>query len=465
MISKYGTMMKFILTQLTASYAFMESSISGLPASKLFVVSSDAPTTVQATVGSSPYIRWNYEDEEWKMETAVKRLRKGEQMVELHAQVHFGDSEYFDYYNGREFNSDFDYILYELLTDEDLLHKDRNGNLGLAPGRDGLSPVAPSTSDKVTAQSYGWTCQLDVINYSLPNWVHADLTRQELLSRLGPSRHSYDAPLWAQAQGQTNPVLQTATSAIFVGPPTPLLQQTSRVTRRLFTSLFLPGSSAANVIRACLWLNVPSPELSILLLDWSSLFRSDRCRTSLQLSPQTVPLLKALGRGRIDIVRKMVFGQVIITGSSKNIKASPDDDILIGQRNDKAIQILNGLLPVNRVALCYGCQHCVDLEVKLKNQGFQVDPKTKWRTAWSVSMPESRLDGLLTLLAPTLAYLTVSGADWVATWREWISTDNSGSEGIVLWLSYWIRHLLMYVGLSKLLLLDWRGHVGQQDNL
>ena len=66
------------------------------------------------------YLRWNRDGDTWKMQTAVTSFQRGSETVELHAQLHFGDESYFDFYNSPEFDS-FDHVHYELLVDEDLL--------------------------------------------------------------------------------------------------------------------------------------------------------------------------------------------------------------------------------------------------------------------------------------------------------------------------------------------------------
>jgi hypothetical protein len=55
------------------------------------------------------------------MQTKVRTFQRGDQTVELHAQLRFGDQEHYDYWNCKEFNDQFDNVLFELLIDEDLL--------------------------------------------------------------------------------------------------------------------------------------------------------------------------------------------------------------------------------------------------------------------------------------------------------------------------------------------------------
>jgi hypothetical protein len=102
--------------------------------------------------------------------------------IELHAQLHFGEHQYFDAYNARSFNVARDAVLYELLLDEDLLETetdtgeddDSRSGVGvrrLLPNRDGSSPVTASPTDQQMALQYGWSCQVNVMDYSQPNWI------------------------------------------------------------------------------------------------------------------------------------------------------------------------------------------------------------------------------------------------------------------------------------------------------
>ena len=52
-------------------------------------------------------------------------------------------------------------------------------------------------------------------------------------------------------------------------------------------------------------------------------------------------------------------------------------------------------------------------------------------------------------------YLTVSAGDWISTWQSLIQADSALDVSLDAFL-YLIRHVLLYVGLSKLVLLDWQ---------
>ena len=129
------------------------------------------------------------------------------------------------------------------------------------------------------------------------------------------------------------------------------------MTRRLFTHLFLPGDALSGWIRAALWLGVPSPELSIMLVDWSSLSHVGRRSRSRRrrggtggtpdddgdggiapISPIAAPVLLSLLAGNWGTARRLVFGQVLAAGQSN--ADSSRNGVLIGRRNDRAVDVL-----------------------------------------------------------------------------------------------------------------------------
>lgn len=242
---------------------------------------------------------------------------------------------------------------------------------------------------------------------------------------------SFSSTQWRRRKGPTSGNTVTATT-------------TSTTTRRLFTNLFLPGSTLAWIIRSILWLAVPAPELSILILDWSSLYRQsalssfpfpssptghdsadvDARPSTMAISPLTLPLLEALSMGQFQRARQILFGQMVLAGHATYVNratnecnrdgwfgndnhTNPDpipveddeDDILIRQRNQHALHVLstswgrfNSMVESPdvspKVALLYGCNHCPDLHVRLMQQGFEPF-QVRWRTAFSVPSHQS----------------------------------------------------------------------------
>ena len=508
-----------------------------------------SPATSPVMSNTNPrYVRWSkLPDGSWAMQTAVTTFEQRgasssllataplSNRIELHAQLHLGDYEYYDYFNSQDFNCDRT-VLYELLVDESLLQtsndnsmNDADDALNIPCGQRTLrQPIQASAVDEQTAQQYGWFCQVNVMEYANhSNWIHADLTRQEFLQLAqANTNNNPDKPLWQVQQSPlvVPPAATEAATALLVGPPILESSATGTVAtkrRRLFSNLFLPGNSLAQTLRFLLWLTVPSPELSVLLLDWSSLFvgeqtgtssRKSRRRgggpTTTNLSPITIPLIQAMVTGRLDQVRQLVFGQVVVTGNqlgSSSLSATADKNsnseynLLIQQRNQKALSVLREMqqlqtyqslqdatstkkvdslrpsvqpsqskppVPHNTIAMLYGCSHCPDLHQQLVASGSYRPIKTEWRTAWKVAPPSNNPEsaqrltavGLIVLL-PT--YFFIGGLDWISTLGDIVQVHNS-VEALGDALLYLIRHVVLYVGLSKILL-DWNASTVQED--
>jgi hypothetical protein len=479
-----------------------------------------------------------------------------QQTIQLHAQFHFADNEwYYQYYNTcPSFIEQVDAVFYELLVDAELLQDaPDDGSFRKRMLKDDVKLQA-SMADQSVAQQYHWICQVNSIRYNNNNqlnWYHADLTRQEFLWYLNPpvpphpsssttsaSIDPTSRPLWQQVQDSANqdragvfPIPNAAyeaTTALLVGPPMVLQQQqqqqqqnvpptttssslwtmstSSLIRRRIFTNLFLPGDSIALWLRYILWITVPCPEISILLLDWSSSWavyeHSSPTTTTTnsnksRISPITVPMIQAIVLGRFRQVRKLVFGQTALTGHHSAVAAARSDvsnhdksenSLLITQRNDHALQQVFAELErlssrdetkhTNvTMALLYGCNHCPDLHKKLMGHGFHpIESSTPWRTAWSVDLPNTATHGqlpsrpittnwddgasttrsvgvFLAVLVPL--YFVVGGMDWIETINGCIVAMEDGSDIVSVAataLLYLLRHVSLYVGLSKLIL-------------
>jgi hypothetical protein len=399
----------------------------------------------------------------WQMQTAVTTFQRGKnETVELHAQLHFGDKEYFDFYNSPEFQEPLDNVHYELLVDDDLLeYQQEQGHWRLQ------TPIMASPNDLNLARQYGWECQANQVDYTNPKWIHADLSRQEFL-KLTDKEESGGQPLWKVASPQSSSAAAEAVSALLVGPPA-LSYKTRFLKRRLFTNLFLSGNSLANALRAALWMTVPAPELSIILLDWSSLLKGGSGSNPSALSEVAVPILSSMVKLDIAQIRRFLFGQVLISTNSPKKKVLLDDQgwsLLVTKRNDHALDVLQKTLSESssrrtstcsgdiHTALLYGSSHCPDLHAKLSSIGFS-PTKTTWRTAWSVQEREE--DTILPALGGALVlYLVVGALDWVGMMgdvsQDWVD-GNYIDSGLVGGL-YLVRHVLLYMGLSKFLV-DW----------
>ncbi len=467
----------------------------------------------------------------YELQTAVTTLAKttpstGEtSVIDLHSQLHFGDESYFTFYNDdKAFHTQYDHIFYELIVSDKLLQTNAtDGTRYLEPvssstssSRSGIvrnrNPVAPPLSDENTADSYGLTCQLNVIDYTKEKWIHCDATREEYQSITSEGQNPNDAsnnnnngtPIWAVASTATAPI-QEYISALYrpITPSTANLDLSKLSSTRLFSNLFLEGNSLATLFRLLLWTFSPSPEVSILLLDWSSLINP---KPTGGVSPVFIPVMESLLSGNLNEARKLVFAQLLVSGQTSGGR----DLNLVKRRNDVAIEKLMRTVnadidekktdaspvPVpalgsKKNALLYGAMHCQDLQSRFEKMGYQLR-KVEWRTAWSVSVPtfgsaadmttdndtttrtrnSSSVGGLswgnfaLTSDPKDIAiglvvvpvYLLIGGLDWLGTAQDIALSIDQGAilDGFFIGTFYLMRHLAMYLGLSKFVV-SWDG--------
>jgi hypothetical protein len=233
-------------------------------------------------------------------------------------------------------------------------------------------------------------------------------------------------------------------------------------------------------------------------------------------------IAQSLVTGRLDKVRQLVFGQVVLVANqqqqqqegnqSRNInsnKGNQDWSLLVTQRNDRALEVLDQTLDSEslqgstRIALLYGCSHCPDLHQGILQRGF-TPVKREWRTAWSVPFGSSEtakttttvatesIDSssaattwngietaalaatssagvtqiqVISLLVALPIYFVIGGVDWIATLQDVAQSleHRDSLEAIVDTLLYLVRHVLLYVGLSKFVL-DWDGSGGRDEH-
>mmetsp|Transcript_53750 Transcript_53750/g.60040 ORF Transcript_53750/g.60040 Transcript_53750/m.60040 type:complete len:487 (-) Transcript_53750:58-1518(-) len=418
------------------------------------------------TTNDTSYIRWVRQKSSWRMQTAVTTFRRGDQTVELHAQLHFGDKEYFQYWNSdNNFNKIFDCVLFELLVDEDLLEY-KQGNWRLK------GKIMASLYDKKFGQNLGLQCQASLIDYTKSKWVHADLSRQEFTDMAQNDRTREDAsndqPLWKLASLESSSTASEAVAALMVGPPSLNYSAQSPRKRKLFTNLFLPGDSFAFALRAILWMTVPAPELSIILLDWSSLLQGGSNPSA--LSQLALPILTSLVKFDIHQMRRFMFGQVLMSSkksTSQRENFSSAWSLLVIKRNEHALKILRRKLEekdVNSAALLYGSSHCPDLHNKIISMNFK-PTKTIWRTAWSVQesteFDDKQQQEVQPPIIPALGsflifYLLVGAFDWIGIVGDISSLlfDTNYLDTIFKVVFYLSRHVLLYLTLSKSLV-DW----------
>lgn len=103
-------------------------------------------------------------------------------------------------------------------------------------------------------------------------------------------------------------------------------------------------------------------------------------------------------------------------------------------------------------ALLYGSSHCPDLHAKLSALGYRARTTT-WRTAWTVKESEGGLV-LPSLIGGMVFYLAVGALDWVGVMGDFSEAWIEGEylDAGVVTAFYLVRHVLLYLGLSKFLI-------------
>ena len=87
-------------------------------------------------------------------------------MVDLHAQIHFADESYYNYFHDVAFGSRYDRVLYELIVEERFLEQASSTIPGFrrlsssSSTAGGVNPIAPTPIDQNTAMQYGLQSKL-----------------------------------------------------------------------------------------------------------------------------------------------------------------------------------------------------------------------------------------------------------------------------------------------------------------
>mmetsp|Transcript_23444 Transcript_23444/g.36117 ORF Transcript_23444/g.36117 Transcript_23444/m.36117 type:complete len:504 (+) Transcript_23444:150-1661(+) len=387
-----------------------------------------------------------------ELQTCIQRFTRREpdgtvSTVDLHAQVHFGDPEYFEYFNGENTafaRKKYDEVLYELIVSDSLMEVD-----ALSGRRRVATALMPSLADAQTALQYGLACQLDVIDYTQTSWYCADVSKEDITYGKNGGmllfRGGGDGNVKGQEVRQQNTVLEMMEA--FVKPTTPAKDG---LKTQLFSNLFLAGDSISSMLRLLLWL-VPVPELSVILLDWSSLAPRPG-----GLSPVAFSVIESIARGDFAAARKLVFSQLVVSGQANEDSSS----VVVGMRNDVAMKTLTdsieGDKQSKRFALMYGALHCRDLHKKLKQNGF-APSGTEWRTAWTVDIPVTDTTLTGTAIAIPL-YFGISGLDWYGTIVDAANdADTLNGYGAVAVVAFYLfRHVALYYSLARFVL-EWDG--------
>lgn len=145
-----------------------------LPAADTPTKPAAAPRKAQAPLPD--YIRFAEDARSSRLEVAIRTFATPSgQQVDLIGAVHIADAAYYQELN-RRFES-YDSVLFELVGDPELLTRRSPSAVEPQAGQSGGSML--STLQQAASKHLNLSFQLDAIDYTLPNMVHADFSAEE----------------------------------------------------------------------------------------------------------------------------------------------------------------------------------------------------------------------------------------------------------------------------------------------
>jgi hypothetical protein len=279
------------------------------------------------------------------LETVTVRLTpasgEGDLVVDLVAAVHMADREYYRQLN-RQFEK-YDVVLYELVAPR--------GTRVTSGGRSRDNPLA--MIQQVASVALDLDSQIDQVDYTRANFVHADLSPEEMaeaMRRRGDDGLTLFLSIMADLLRQQN------------------LQQMRQDTERRETER---GRGSARRQRGDAQ---PEPDLAALLLD-----------------PE--------GAAKLKRTLAQQFAQA--TGPGGGL-GSTLQRILVADRNEAALRVFQTELAKGkkRIAIFYGAAHMEDFEKRLSSEFGLKRQQEQWLTAWDLRGGKSGLERMLRLLEP-----------------------------------------------------------------
>jgi hypothetical protein len=252
------------------------------------------------------------------LEVPLLRYTKGSQfkdqvVVDFVGAVHLGEKQYYGELNKR-FTS-YDAVLFELVSD--------GANLPEQGGQAGDSILG--TVQRAFSNLLGLSFQLDEVNYRAKNFVHADLSPEELRDAMNARGESLPQLLMKIIKLSTDPELKKALEA----------------------KGYKDGG-----------------------LD--------------SINPLLILLRGPTQEDRVKLRRFMAQGLV---GSDAMMKALEGEKgfSLITDRNSEVMAVLNKETAIGkrRIAIFYGVGHLPDLHKRLTEQGYKL-AKVEWLNAWNM---------------------------------------------------------------------------------
>lgn len=187
-----------------------------------------------------------YSKSQGQLETAVVRYQNSKgQLLDLYSAVHVGSSTYYKTLN--ENFAKYDAVLYELILPDEMAGTKLPSHLKTDSGVSGLQGFM--------ARSMGLVTQMDRIDYSPDNFIHADLTQSGLSQKMASRQESlmtYFSKAMANSQSVKSQDLGVTDQELAQFNLMAVLNgQTSTTDKRILRKLFAGAlSSSGGVLSA-----------------------------------------------------------------------------------------------------------------------------------------------------------------------------------------------------------------------
>lgn len=286
------------------------------------------------------------------LETSVVRyalpLDSGDELVvDLIGVIHIGDAQYYAELN--ELFRDYDALLYELVApEENAIPQSEEGASLLGNLQGGMG------------HALGLEFQLDHIDYTADNFVHADMSPEEFARSMEERNESFLSMFFEAMQQQAAQEEQSSGAFDLSG----------------FLSFFNEEGQ----------------------IDPQRVMRSliDDQAQSIQL------MVELFQGGQSFTLKKMMAAQMAAADDQMALFNGPDGSTIITERNKVALhELLRQIaLGKRRLGVFYGAGHMADMEVRLLEEfGFE-RRESRWLVAWNMRRPAEEAAGVEKLPMP-----------------------------------------------------------------
>jgi hypothetical protein len=286
------------------------------------------------------FVRFTDEKGGGRLETAVVTYKNADGVeLKLVSAIHIGERSYFEGLS-KDFEGE-DAVLYELVKEKD----------APLPGPDAIRKKAESGEgasnpigqlQRFLKKSLNLEYQLDVIDYTKPNFVHADMDRASFEKAQAERGESFESLMLHQLmEAWTKPAAAQGAGGGGVEDAEKTLRDLVKVVTR----------------------------------------------------PDMERQVKTLIAKQMDQMQDAAMG---LDG--------PNGSVILTERNKAAVKVLGDTVKAGKkkIALFYGAAHMPDLSKRVREMGFKREGKVEWKQAWDLhiradqpSAVEELLNGLL----------------------------------------------------------------------